>query len=115
MFFTSQFQTCKKIHMDDCTCNHSANKLRTCDQRAATNIPTGKIEHLISCIFILLTFTIGEEEKLISIFPTQNQLEGQIYSHWPFVVVGSNHNKTKKGPEKFIPRWQHHPCLDVAI
>jgi hypothetical protein len=47
------------------------NKLRTCNQRAADNIPDDEIEHL-SCVF-LLPPTTEEEEKLISIFPTQNQ------------------------------------------
>jgi hypothetical protein len=73
-FSTSQFQTCMEIYMDDRIDKHSANKLRTCDQRAPTNIPIGKIEHLLSCVFVLPS-VIGEEEKLISIFRTQNQLK----------------------------------------
>jgi hypothetical protein len=46
--------------------------LRTCAQRAADNIPVDEIEHLF-CVFLLLPSATGEEEKLISIFPTQNQ------------------------------------------
>jgi hypothetical protein len=59
------------IYMDDHTGQNETSKLRTCAQRATTNIHVGKIEHLLlSCVFLLPT---GEEGKLISIFPTQNQ------------------------------------------
>jgi hypothetical protein len=30
-------------------------------------------------------------------------------------VVGSNHNKTEKRPEKFTLQWQHHPLLVVIV
>jgi len=30
-------------------------------------------------------------------------------------VVGSNHDKTEKWPEKIIPRRRHHSCLNDAI
>jgi hypothetical protein len=38
----------------------------------------------------------------------RQQLRGQTYSHKPFTVAGSDHDKTEKWPEKFIPQWRHH-------
>jgi hypothetical protein len=46
-FFTSQFQTCMMIHMNDRTSKYSRNRLRICVQRAAANIIIREIEHLL--------------------------------------------------------------------
>jgi len=45
----------------------------------------------------------------------RHQLGEQTYSHKPFTVIGSNHNKTEKWPEKIIPRRRHHLCLNDTI
>jgi hypothetical protein len=59
--------------VDDRTSKYSRNKLRICVQRAAANIIVREIEPLF-CVFFILS-TTGEKEKLISIFPTHNQLK----------------------------------------
>lgn len=54
------------IHMDDHTCRHSANRLRTDVQRMAANILVGRIENnLLFCVFLLLSSAIKEEEKYL--------------------------------------------------
>jgi hypothetical protein len=58
--------------MNGHTYKHTTNKLGKYVQRATTNIPVYEVEHLLSCVFLLSAI---EEEKLISIFPTQNQLK----------------------------------------
>jgi hypothetical protein len=57
-----------------------------------------------------------ENQSESSQLNTINRLEEQTYSHWSFIVVRSNHNKTEKRLEKIIPWQQHHLRLgDVAV
>jgi hypothetical protein len=46
------------LHMDDRTGKHSATSQRIDAQRTMANIPAGGVEKLLlSCIFLLLSFT----------------------------------------------------------
>jgi hypothetical protein len=70
----------------------------------------------VSFFFIFLP-PMKKRDRSQSIRPKtdQHQRRGQIYSHKPFAVVGYNHDKMEKWPEKIIPQRRHHLCLDVAV
>jgi len=67
-------------------------------QQTTPNIPVGKVEKLLTCVFLLLL-----------LLPPKNKEDwSKNYSPWSFIVVRSNNDKIKKKLEKNIPCRRHY-------